>query len=138
MLKVLSRITEPTEGRAEIRGRVASLLEVGTGFHPELTGRESVYLSGTFLGMKKAEIDQKLDEIIDFSGVAAFIETPVKHYSSGMYVRLAFAVAAHRIPTSSSSTRCWPWEISRSSASVSPRWKTSGSTAERSCSCRTT
>jgi lipopolysaccharide transport system ATP-binding protein len=98
LLKILSRITEPTEGRAEIRGRVASLLEVGTGFHPELSGRENVYLSGTFLGMKKAEIDRKLDEIIDFSGVATFIETPVKHYSSGMYVRLAFAVAAHLDP----------------------------------------
>jgi lipopolysaccharide transport system ATP-binding protein len=98
LLKILSRITEPTEGRAEIRGRVASLLEVGTGFHPELTGRENVYLSGTFLGMKKAEIDRKLDEIIEFSGVATFIETPVKHYSSGMYVRLAFAVAAHLDP----------------------------------------
>jgi lipopolysaccharide transport system ATP-binding protein len=98
LLKILSRITEPTEGRAEIRGRVASLLEVGTGFHPELTGRENVYLSGTFLGMKKAEIDRKLDEIIDFSGVATFIETPVKHYSTGMYVRLAFAVAAHLDP----------------------------------------
>jgi lipopolysaccharide transport system ATP-binding protein len=98
LLKILSRITEPTEGRAEIRGRVASLLEVGTGFHPELTGRENVYLSGTFLGMKRAEIDRKLDEIIDFSGVATFIETPVKHYSSGMYVRLAFAVAAHLDP----------------------------------------
>jgi lipopolysaccharide transport system ATP-binding protein len=98
LLKILSRITEPTEGRAEIRGRVASLLEVGTGFHPELTGRENVYLSGTFLGMKKAEIDRKLDEIIDFSGVATFIESPVKHYSSGMYVRLAFAVAAHLDP----------------------------------------
>jgi lipopolysaccharide transport system ATP-binding protein len=98
LLKILSRITEPTEGRAEIRGRVASLLEVGTGFHPELTGRENVYLSGTFLGMKRAEIDRKFDEIIDFSGVATFIETPVKHYSSGMYVRLAFAVAAHLDP----------------------------------------
>jgi lipopolysaccharide transport system ATP-binding protein len=98
LLKILSRITEPTEGRAEIRGRVASLLEVGTGFHPELTGRENVYLSGTFMGMKKAEIDRKFDEIIDFSGVATFIETPVKHYSTGMYVRLAFAVAAHLDP----------------------------------------
>jgi lipopolysaccharide transport system ATP-binding protein len=98
LLKILSRITDPTEGRVEIGGRVASLLEVGTGFHPELTGRENVYLSGTLLGMKKAEIDRKLDEIIDFSGVATFIETPVKHYSSGMYVRLAFAVAAHLDP----------------------------------------
>jgi lipopolysaccharide transport system ATP-binding protein len=98
LLKILSRITEPTEGRAEIWGRVASLLEVGTGFHPELTGRENVYLSGTLLGMKKAQIDRTFDEIVDFSGVGSFIETPVKHYSSGMYVRLAFAVAAHLDP----------------------------------------
>jgi lipopolysaccharide transport system ATP-binding protein len=98
LLKILSRITEPTEGRVEIHGRVASLLEVGTGFHPELSGRENVYLSGAFLGMRKAEIDRKLDTIIDFSGIAKFIETPVKYYSSGMYVRLAFAVAAHLEP----------------------------------------
>ncbi len=98
LLKILSRITEPTEGRAEIHGRVASLLEVGTGFHPELTGRENIYLSGTFLGMRKTEIDRNLDAIIDFAGVEKFVETPVKHYSSGMYVRLAFAVAAHLEP----------------------------------------
>jgi lipopolysaccharide transport system ATP-binding protein len=98
LLKILSRITEPTEGRVEIRGRVASLLEVGTGFHPELSGRENVYLSGAFLGMRKAEIDRKLETIIDFSGIAKFIETPVKYYSSGMYVRLAFSVAAHLEP----------------------------------------
>ncbi len=98
LLKILSRITEPTEGRAEIRGRIAALLEVGTGFHPELTGRENIYLSGALLGMRKADIDRNLDEIIDFSGVEKFIDTPVKHYSSGMYVRLAFAVAAHLEP----------------------------------------
>ena len=98
LLKILSRITEPTEGRVEIRGRVASLLEVGTGFHPELSGRENVYLSGAFLGMRKGEIDRKLETIIDFSGIAKFIETAVKYYSSGMYVRLAFAVAAHLEP----------------------------------------
>jgi lipopolysaccharide transport system ATP-binding protein len=98
LLKILSRITEPTLGRVEIRGRVASLLEVGTGFHPELTGRENVYLSGTFLGMRRPEIDAKLDAIIDFSGIGKFADTPVKHYSSGMYVRLAFAVAAHLDP----------------------------------------
>ncbi len=98
LLKVLSRVTEPTEGRVEIQGRIASLLEVGTGFHPELTGRENVYLSGAFLGMRKAEIDRKLDEIIAFAEVEKFAETPVKHYSSGMYVRLAFAVAAHLEP----------------------------------------
>jgi len=98
LLKILSRITEPTEGRAEIHGRVASLLEVGTGFHPELTGHENIYLSGALLGMRKGDIDRNLDEIVAFSGVEKYIDTPVKHYSSGMYVRLAFAVAAHLEP----------------------------------------
>jgi lipopolysaccharide transport system ATP-binding protein len=98
LLKVLSRITRPTEGWAEIRGRVRSLLEVGTGFHPELTGRENTYLSGSILGMTKREIDRKFDEIVAFAEIEKFIETPVKHYSSGMYVRLAFAVAAHLEP----------------------------------------
>jgi lipopolysaccharide transport system ATP-binding protein len=98
LLKILSRITEPTEGRVEIHGRVGSLLEVGTGFHPELTGRENVYLSGALLGMKTVEIDRKLDEIIAFSEIRRFADTPVKYYSSGMYVRLAFAVAAHFEP----------------------------------------
>src|SRR3954471_6287142 len=98
MLKMLSRITEPTEGRCVIRGRVASLLEVGTGFHPELTGRENIYLNGAILGMRKAEIDRKFDEIVAFSEVEQFLDTPVKRYSSGMYVRLAFAVAAHLEP----------------------------------------
>lgn len=98
LLKILSRITDPTTGRAEIRGKISSLLEVGTGFHPELTGRENVFLNGTVLGMKKKEIDSKFDEIIDFSGVEKFIDTPVKRYSSGMKVRLAFAVAAHLEP----------------------------------------
>lgn len=95
LLKILSRVTSPTTGKINIKGRVASLLEVGTGFHPELTGRENIYLNGAILGMRKREIDQKLDEIIDFSGVERYIDTPVKRYSSGMYVRLAFAVAAH-------------------------------------------
>jgi len=95
LLKILSRITAPTEGKIKIRGRVASLLEVGTGFHGELTGRENIYLNGAILGMKKREIDYKIDEIIDFSGIENHIDTPVKRYSSGMYVRLAFAVAAH-------------------------------------------
>jgi lipopolysaccharide transport system ATP-binding protein len=95
LLKILSRITEPTTGRVEIRGRVGSLLEVGTGFHPELTGRENVYLNGAILGMKRAEVDRKFDEIVAFAEVEKFIDTPVKHYSSGMYVRLAFSVAAH-------------------------------------------
>jgi ABC-type polysaccharide/polyol phosphate transport system ATPase subunit len=95
LLKILSRITSPTEGIAKIRGRVTSLLEVGTGFHGELTGRENIYLNGTILGMKKREIDRKLDEIVDFAEIRRFIDTPVKRYSSGMYVRLAFSVAAH-------------------------------------------
>jgi len=98
LLKILSRITEPTEGYAEIHGRVGSLLEVGTGFHPELTGRENIYLNGAILGMKKAEIERKFDEIVAFAEIEKFMDTPVKHYSSGMYVRLAFAVAAHLEP----------------------------------------
>ena len=98
LLKILSRITRPTEGWAEIRGRVGSLLEVGTGFHPELTGRENTFLSGAILGMGRREIDQKFDEIVAFAELEKFIDTPVKHYSSGMYVRLAFAVAAHLEP----------------------------------------
>jgi len=98
LLKILSRITEPTEGCAEVRGRVGSLLEVGTGFHPELTGRENIYLNGAILGMKQAEIARKFDEIVAFAEVDKFVETPVKHYSSGMYMRLAFAVAAHLEP----------------------------------------
>jgi lipopolysaccharide transport system ATP-binding protein len=98
LLKILARITRPTEGHAEIHGRVGSLLEVGTGFHGELTGRENVYMSGAILGMRKAEIDRKFDEIVAFSEVERFLETPLKHYSSGMQVRLAFAVAAHLEP----------------------------------------
>jgi lipopolysaccharide transport system ATP-binding protein len=98
LLKVLSRITEPTEGRVEIRGRVASLLEVGTGFHPELSGRENIFLNGAILGMSRREIKAKFDEIVDFAEVERFLDTPVKRYSSGMYVRLAFAVAAHLEP----------------------------------------
>jgi lipopolysaccharide transport system ATP-binding protein len=98
LLKMLTRITTPTSGRAEIRGRVGSLLEVGTGFHPELTGRENVYLNGAVLGMKRREIQRKFPEIVEFAGVEKFIDTPVKRYSSGMYVRLAFAVAAHLEP----------------------------------------
>ena len=98
LLKVLSQITEPTAGEVEIRGRVGSLLEVGTGFHPELSGRENVFLNGAILGMTKAEIRRKFDAIVDFAEIARFIDTPVKRYSSGMYVRLAFAVAAHLEP----------------------------------------
>ena len=98
LLKILSRITEPSSGRAEIHGRVGSLLEVGTGFHQELTGRENVYLSGAMLGMRREEIDRKFDEIVDFAGVEKFLDTPIKRYSSGMNVRLGFAVAAHLEP----------------------------------------
>jgi lipopolysaccharide transport system ATP-binding protein len=98
LLKILSRITEPTEGRARVRGRVGSLLEVGTGFHPELTGRENIYLNGAILGMRRAEIARRFDEMVAFAEVERFIDTPVKRYSSGMYLRLAFAVAAHLEP----------------------------------------
>ena len=98
LLKLLSRITEPSEGRARLRGRVASLLEVGTGFHPELTGRENIFMNGAILGMKRTEIKRKFDQIVGFAEIDEFLDTPVKHYSSGMYVRLAFAVAAHLEP----------------------------------------
>ena len=98
LLKILSRITEPTKGRVGIKGRIASLLEVGTGFHPELTGRENIFLNGSILGMKRTEVRQKFDEIVNFAEVEKFLDTPVKRYSSGMYVRLAFAVAAHLDP----------------------------------------
>ena len=98
LLKILSQITKPTDGKIEIKGRIASLLEVGTGFHPELSGRENIFLNGTILGMSRKEVKDKFDEIVEFSGVAKFIDTAVKHYSSGMYVRLAFAVAAHLEP----------------------------------------
>jgi lipopolysaccharide transport system ATP-binding protein len=98
LLKILSRITSPTEGYAEIRGRAGSLLEVGTGFHPELSGRENIYLNGAVLGMRKTDIDRKMEAIVTFSEIGEFLDTPVKRYSSGMYVRLAFAVAAHMEP----------------------------------------
>ncbi len=98
LLKILSQVTAPTSGLVKVKGRIASLLEVGTGFHPDLTGRENTYLNGAILGMTKEEVDRKFDEIVDFSGMEQFIDTPVKRYSSGMYVRLAFAVAAHLEP----------------------------------------
>jgi ABC-type polysaccharide/polyol phosphate transport system, ATPase component len=98
LLKIISRITNPTTGNIKVKGRIASLLEVGTGFHPELTGRENIYLNGAILGMTKAEINRKFDDIVDFAGIAKYIDTPVKRYSSGMYVRLGFAVTAHLDP----------------------------------------
>src|SRR6201985_1993276 len=98
LLKILSRVTAPTKGTIRVKGRIASLLEVGTGFHPELTGKENIYMNGAILGMTRKEIDRKFDEIVDFAGVELYIDTPVKRYSSGMYVRLAFAVAAHLEP----------------------------------------
>src|SRR5712692_1633409 len=98
LLKILSRVTEPTAGYADVQGRVGSLLEVGTGFHPELTGRENIFLNGAILGMKRTETARKFDDIVGFAEVEKFIDTPVKHYSSGMYMRLAFAVAAHLQP----------------------------------------
>src|SRR5271157_2627825 len=98
LLKILSLVTAPTSGTAKVKGRITSLLEVGTGFHPELTGRENVYLNGAILGMTKSQVSRKFDEIVSFSGIEKFIDTPVKRYSSGMYVRLAFAVAAHLEP----------------------------------------
>src|SRR5437588_6731552 len=98
LLRTLSRITEPTRGHADVTGRVGSLLEVGTGFHPELTGRENVFLNGAILGMRRTEITRKFDEIVDFAGIEQFLDTPVKRYSSGMFVRLAFSVAAHLEP----------------------------------------
>src|SRR5215213_993506 len=98
LLKILSRITKPTSGHASIRGRAGSLLEVGTGFHSELSGRENIYLNGAILGMKRAEIEKKFDEIVAFSEIETFLDTPVKHYSTGMYMRLAFSVAAHLDP----------------------------------------
>jgi len=107
LLKILSRITAPTSGRVKVQGRIASLLEVGTGFHPELTGRENIYLNGVILGMRRDEIRRKFAEIVDFAGVEQFIDTPVKRYSSGMYVRLVFAVAAHLDPKSWSWMKCW-------------------------------
>ncbi len=98
LLKILSGITRPTEGKVKLYGRVSSLLEVGTGFHPELTGRENIYLNGVILGMTRKEVSKKFDQIVAFAGVEKFLDTPVKHYSSGMYVRLAFAIAAHLEP----------------------------------------
>ena len=123
LLKILSRITEPSAGRVTINGRVASLLEVGTGFHPELTGRENIYLNGAILGMNRVEIRRKFDEIVAFAEVERFLDTPVKRYSSGMYVRLAFAVAAIWSPKSSSWTRFWQWGTRSSRRNASAKWE---------------
>ena len=139
LLKILSRITEPTLGYADIHGRIGSLLEVGTGFHAELTGRENIFLSGAILGMKKTEIQRKFDEIVEFAQIERFLDTPVKRYSSGMFVRLGFAVAAHLEPEilahrrSARCRRCaLPEEMPRT------RWKTSPTAAAPSSSSRTT
>ncbi len=121
LLKILSRITEPTSGSAVIHGRIGSLLEVGTGFHGELTGRENTYLNGAILGMTRAEIDRKFDEIVAFAEIDKFIDTPVKRYSSGMYMRLAFSVAAHSDRKSCSWTKSWPWAMPCFRRSVSER-----------------
>jgi len=126
---VLARITDPTEGSAEIRGRVSSLLEVGTGFHPELSGRDNVFLNGAVLGMSRAETAAKFDEIVEFSGVREFIDMPVKRYSSGMYVRLAFSVAAHLDPEILLLDECSPLAIVRFRRSAWPvftRWSKRG------------
>ena len=124
LLKILSRVTAPTSGEVRVKGRIASLLEVGTGFHPELTGRENVFLNGAILGMTKAEIRKKFDEIVDFAGVERYMDTPVKRYSSGMYVRLAFAVAAHLEPEILIWTKCWPWATLSFKRSASGKWGT--------------
>ena len=129
LLKVLSRITEPTEGRVEIRGRAASLLEVGTGFHAELTGRENIQLNGAILGMSRAQIKSKFDEIVEFSEIGRFLDTPVKRYSSGMYVRLAFAVAAHLEPDILIIDEVLAVGDAASRRNVSARWKMSPAAA---------
>jgi lipopolysaccharide transport system ATP-binding protein len=138
LLKILSRITEPTAGRVRLRGRVASLLEVATGFHPDLTGRENVYLNGAILGMTRREIRSKFDEIVAFAEVETFLDTPVKRYSSGMYVRLAFAVAAHLEPEILIVDEVLAVGDAAFQKSVSKRWTTSATQAARSCSSRTT
>ena len=123
LLKIVSRITEPTQGRAQLRGRVASLLEVGTGFHHELTGRENIFLNGAILGMTQREIRKKFDEIVAFAEVEKILDTPVKHYSSGMYVRLAFAVAAHLEPEILIIEKCSPSAMPSFSENASARWR---------------
>ena len=134
LLKLLSRITEPSKGRAVLRGRVASLLEVGTGFHPELTGRENIFLNGAILGMRRAEIQRKFDEIVAFSECEKFLDTPVKRYSSGMYVRLAFAVAA----TSPIFPRHLRWNSASPTASTSSTTRISGSRCAATANARRT
>jgi lipopolysaccharide transport system ATP-binding protein len=133
LLKILSKITVPTRGHAEIHGRISSLLEVGTGFHNELTGRENVYLNGSILGMRKKEIDTKFDGIVDFSGIEKFIDTPVKRYSSGMKVRLAFSVAAHLDPE----ILVIDEVLAVGDADFQKKWKMSANMAEPCYSCPT-
>lgn len=122
LLKLLSRVTAPTTGRIRAWGRVASLLEVGTGFHPEMTGRENIYMNGSIMGMTKAEINRKFDEIVDFAGVERYIDTPVKRYSSGMTVRLGFAIAAHLEPEILVVDEVWPSATPNSRRKPSVRW----------------
>ena len=137
LLKILARVTKPTRGFAEVTGRMGTLLEVGTGFHPELTGRENVFLSGAILGMSKAEIRRKFDEIVAFAEVEKFIDTPLKHYSSGMQMRLAFAVAAHLEPEICWWTRFLQSETSSFRKSAWVRWATWRKTVEPSYSLAT-
>ena len=130
-------MTEPTKGRAVLHGLFCGLLEVGTGFHPELTGRDNVYMSGAILGMKRREIARKFDEIVAFAEVERFIDTPVKHYSSGMYVRLGFSVLAHMDPLHSRSwMKCWLWVMSDFKRNVWGRWRMWDSTGQPSDQCR--
>ncbi len=131
LLKILSRITDPNTGFAELHGRVGSLLEVGTGFHPELTGRENIYLNGAMLGMRRREIHGRFDEIVGFSEVEKFLDTPVKHYSSGMYMRLAFAVAAHLETEIMIVDEVLPSATRRFRKSAWPRWSPCRATAAR-------
>jgi lipopolysaccharide transport system ATP-binding protein len=137
-LKILSRITEPTSGRVELRGRVGSLLEVGTGFHHELTGRENIYLNGAILGMSRHEIDRKFDDIVEFSEVGKFLDTPVKRYSSGMFVRLAFGVASHLEPEILIVDEVLAVGDQAFRRNAWARWTRSAAVAARCCSSATT
>lgn len=137
LLKIIGGILTPDRGKVHIRGRIAALLELGAGFHPDLTGRENVYLNGSVLGLSEREIDRQFDSIVDFSGIGDFLDTQVKFYSSGMYVRLAFAVAVHSDPDILLVDESWRWATSPSSASASTRSATSRRKGARSSSSRT-